>query len=73
MTGQWYGISSSSSSISTSGSSLWMFIPENDKEQPLNIEIESNSVYPISSSMTIEQNTLWKHGIKTATSHPGKI
>ncbi|CAO3643970.1 unnamed protein product [Cunninghamella blakesleeana] len=68
MTGQWYGISFSSS-LSTAGSSLWIFIPENNNEQPLNIEIESNSVYPISSSMTIEKNILWKHEITIITSH----
>ncbi|KAI9307280.1 hypothetical protein BJ944DRAFT_197913 [Cunninghamella echinulata] len=69
--GNWYGISSSSSTPSISGCSLWSFIPEiNKKQQPIIIEMESNSVYPVSSAMTIEQNTLWKQNVTVITAHP---
>ncbi|CAO3630995.1 unnamed protein product [Cunninghamella echinulata] len=70
--GNWYGISSSSSTPSITGCSLWSFIPENDKrqQQPMIIEMKSNSVYPVSSAMTIEQNTLWKQNVTVITSHP---
>ncbi|CAO3597828.1 unnamed protein product [Absidia cylindrospora] len=72
--GKWFAINPPHSPASlygttNSSSSVWFFEPNPDhpcaSDDDLAVHVESNGVYPISSSMTVAPDVLWKEHIKT--------
>jgi hypothetical protein len=70
--GQWYAINTPHSPPSLYGtdsnsSSVWLFepIPKLPSMNGLVVQVESNDVYTISSSMTVASNVLWKERVRT--------
>ncbi|KAI8096596.1 uncharacterized protein BX664DRAFT_62126 [Halteromyces radiatus] len=79
--GSWYAVDTTTGTSTSTNVALrlgsdkgsaWLFIPDKQyqqqKDEPITIEIDSNTVHPISNAMTVESDTIWSKEIKVLTS-----